>query len=326
MIRRSVVCHLKKNLFRRYHKFPQTKPRLDGPALAGLDTRPGQSPHEAGYLAWLGLAYFSLALAGSRPQAGPGKTLIKGEEVAGWVRDFGEFLHVLNPVNNNRPIVWEHFLDSFRKRFQDSTKENQAWNELEKLQLKTPFIDEYTSKFEELACQANYLAGNPKTHQLFLHGLPRNILEEVMRGGAPPTYQDLKQWVVEAAQSRQTIDNIVRWRDHVPQNPFSNNRQNRLFYYGNKRYDDQQGQGRPPQRQWNSSNAPQQMNNAPVPMDLDRNRMPRQGYRGRGYQAYQGYQGRVAAFREPRGPQPYRPPNRNPAPRGACFKCGQIGH
>src|SRR5713226_1693682 len=76
MIRRSVVCHLKKNLFRRYHKFPQTKPRLDGPALAGLDTRPGQSPHEAGYLAWLGLAYFGLALAGSRPQAGPGKTLV----------------------------------------------------------------------------------------------------------------------------------------------------------------------------------------------------------------------------------------------------------
>src|SRR5260370_28090196 len=75
MIRRSVVCHLKKNLFRRYHKSPQTKPRLDGPALAGVDTRPGQSPHEAGYLAWLGLAYFGLALAGSRPQAGPGKTL-----------------------------------------------------------------------------------------------------------------------------------------------------------------------------------------------------------------------------------------------------------
>src|SRR5229473_5970928 len=76
MIRRSVVCHLKKNLFRRYHKFPQTKPRLDGLALAGLDTRPGQSPHEARYLAWLGLAYFGLALAGSRPQAGPGKTLL----------------------------------------------------------------------------------------------------------------------------------------------------------------------------------------------------------------------------------------------------------
>jgi len=53
-------------------------------------------------------------------------TYIKGEEVAGWVRDFGEFLCILDPVNDDGPIVWEHFLDSFRKRFQDLTKENQA--------------------------------------------------------------------------------------------------------------------------------------------------------------------------------------------------------
>ncbi len=52
------------------------KPWPDGLALAGLDTRPGQSPHKARYLAWLGLAYFGLALAGSWPQARPGKTLI----------------------------------------------------------------------------------------------------------------------------------------------------------------------------------------------------------------------------------------------------------
>ncbi len=99
----------------------------------------------------------------------------------------------LDPANDDGPIVWEHFLNSFCERFQDLTKENRAQNELEKLQLKMPFIDEYTSKFEELACQVNYLAGNLETHQLFLHGLSRGILEEVMRGGVPPTYQDLKQ-------------------------------------------------------------------------------------------------------------------------------------
>jgi len=57
-------------------------------------------------------------------QAAFALTYIKGEEVAGWVRDFGEFLHILNPVNNDGPIVWEHFLNSFCERFQDSTKEN----------------------------------------------------------------------------------------------------------------------------------------------------------------------------------------------------------
>ena len=49
---------------------------------------------------------------------------IKGEEVAGWVRDFGEFLGSLDPTNNDGLIVWEHFIDSFHERFQDSTKEN----------------------------------------------------------------------------------------------------------------------------------------------------------------------------------------------------------
>src|SRR5713226_7569716 len=139
-------------------------------------------------------------------------TYIKGEQVAGWVQDFGEFLDTLDPLYDNGIIVWEHFLDSFRKRFQDSTKENRARNDLEKLQLKLPLIDEYTSKFEELARQAGYQAGNPETHQLFLHGLPRQVLEEVMRGGTPLTYQDLKQKAVEAVRTRQTIDNIVRWR------------------------------------------------------------------------------------------------------------------
>src|SRR5258708_23110839 len=118
-------------------------------------------------------------------------------------------------------------MNSFRERFQDSTKENGARNELERLQLKLPLIDEYTSKFEELARQAGYLAGNPETRQLFLHGLPRQVLEEVLRGGTPLTYQDLKQKAVEAVRARQTIDNIVRWRDNVAQNPFLSNRQNR---------------------------------------------------------------------------------------------------
>src|SRR5258708_13708329 len=108
------------------------------------------------------------------------------------------------------------------------------------------------SKFEELARQAGYLAGNPETRQLFLHGLPRQELEEVMRGGAPSTYQDLRQKAVEAVRARQTIDNILRWRDHVPQNPFPKNRQTRPFYYRNNQYDDQRRQDRPPPTHLNS--------------------------------------------------------------------------
>jgi retrotransposon gag protein len=89
-------------------------------------------------------------------------TLIKGPEVAGWVRDMEEFLDNLDPATDDVPEVWDQFLNNFVERFQDSTRENQAHRELESLTLKFPFINEYTSKFKELAHQANYMAGNPE--------------------------------------------------------------------------------------------------------------------------------------------------------------------
>ncbi len=156
----------------------------------------------------------------------------------------------------------------------------------------------------------NYLTGNLETHQLFLHRLPRHILEEVMRGGAPGMYQDLKHQAVEAVQSRQTIDNIVQWRDRTPSSSFQSNSQPRPFYYGSNQYDDRRGQNNPQQRQWTLSNAPRQMNNTPVPMDLDRTRVNR--FRGRG-RGYQGYQGRVTALGERGGPRNYQAPNHTPA-------------
>ena len=141
----------------------------------------------------------------------------------------------------------------------------------------------------------------------------------------PVTYQDLKNKAVEAVQSRQTINNIVWWRDRIPSNIFQSNNRPHLFYYGPNRYNERRDSNRPPQKPWTSSNAPRQFNNTPVPMDLDRTRANQ--FQGRG-QGYQGYQGRVAALGERGGPQNYRAPNRTPmtGPRGACFECGQMGH
>jgi retrotransposon gag protein len=249
-------------------------------------------------------------------------TLIKGPKVAGWVRNMGEFLDNLDPVTDDIPEVWEQFLNNFAERFQDSTHENRAQRELEGLTLKFPFIDKYTSKFKELARQANYMAGNPETRQMFLKGLPCNILEDVIKAGVPPTYQDLKQRTVDTVWAHQTIDNILKWRNTTtlaPSTPFHpNNFRGRPFYWGNQCYDNRQGGGQSRQP-WNSSTAPKNMNNTPVPMDVDRAR----AYRGRGFQ------GRVAALDEPEGPKSHSgqgqgaPSN---APKGPCFECGQMGH
>jgi hypothetical protein len=140
------------------------------------------------------------------------------------------------------------------------------------------------------------MARNPETRQMFLKGLPRNILEDVIKTGAPPTYQDLKQRTVDAVRAHQTIDNILKWRSAMtsaPSAPFHpNNYRGRPFYWGNQCYNNRQGGGQPRQP-WNSSTTPKNMNNTPVPMDVNRART----YRG------QGFQGRVAALNEPGGPK-----------------------
>lgn len=106
--------------------------------------------------------------------------------------------------------------------FQDSTRENQARKELETLTLRFPYIDKFTSKFEELARQANYTAMNPETRQMFLKGLPQNILEDIVKAGTPPTYANLKQKTIEAVRAQQTIDNIVKWKSGTTLTPNNN--------------------------------------------------------------------------------------------------------
>ena len=50
-------------------------------------------------------------------------TLIKGDEVAGWVKDMGTWINGLDHINQNYPIVWTQFLDEFETQFQDLNKQ-----------------------------------------------------------------------------------------------------------------------------------------------------------------------------------------------------------
>ena len=60
-------------------------------------------------------------------------TLIKGPEVAGWVRDMGHWIDQLNPTLDNVPFMWEQFLLEFTRQFYDSQQEDRACIKLENL-------------------------------------------------------------------------------------------------------------------------------------------------------------------------------------------------
>ena len=136
-------------------------------------------------------------------------TVIKGPEVAGWVRDMGRWIDQLDPVINNVPLVWEQFLHKFAQQFQDSQCEDRARIKIENLHTKFPDINEYISQFEEMARQAGYTQGSPETTQLFLKGLTKSVLEDVLKPPFPHGYQAIKERAIESTKSKQLIDSII---------------------------------------------------------------------------------------------------------------------
>ncbi len=155
-------------------------------------------------------------------------------------------------------------------------------------------------------------------NQQFLSGLPRDVAEDVMRYPTPITYQEHTEKALASVRSKVLLRNVFggnrNFGTFAPQQQHSQ--------WSNSC---PQGQSMP---QYNSSNAPQWMNNNLVPMNIDRNRAPTQGnYRGN-------YRGNN--FRGRQNPNRYqgnRPQNNfqgNAAAMGnmsnACFQCGEVGH
>jgi hypothetical protein len=244
-------------------------------------------------------------------------TLIKGEDMAGWTRDMGYFLDGLTPADNI-PDLWTQFLAEFGQQFQDTQREDWVHTQLEGLWMHFPDIGQYITKFEELARQAGYMAGNPETMHTFVKGLTASVMEDVLKPPHVQGYHAIKQKVIECTQSRLLISDIFK-----AQQPGGQGFQGGAFrgfqQQGGPRqpfFTRQQAQGNqgPPLR-YNSLNAPQWMNNTLVPMDVGCNRMP--NYWGGGAQA------QWANF-PPGGV--CRPPGSQLGQQTTCYNCGQPGH
>ena len=74
-------------------------------------------------------------------------TLIKGDEVTGWVRDMRIWIDGLDRVQDNLPIVCPQFLDEFEAQFQDPNKQQRGRIALEKCRMQRPDIAQYIADF-----------------------------------------------------------------------------------------------------------------------------------------------------------------------------------
>jgi len=132
-------------------------------------------------------------------------TLMQGDKVADWANDIGQALDELNLATDNIPALWTTFLEEFREQYLDTQATDRARTELESLVMKIPYIDEYISKFEDLCRKSNYMMGNSEVTYMFLKGLPKSLLEDVLKAPQAVDYPALKERAIQATRTQQLL-------------------------------------------------------------------------------------------------------------------------
>ena len=122
-------------------------------------------------------------------------TLIKGEEPAQWVQNMGNWLDTLDPIADNVEDLWLQFLEAYTYQFQDSQAAQRAQNKLKSCRMTNNNYDKYVSRFEALTDKAEYTRGSAELYDMFLEGLPTNILYNVLKPPTLTTYDALKDKV-----------------------------------------------------------------------------------------------------------------------------------
>ena len=137
-------------------------------------------------------------------------TLIHGEKVAGWVKSIGAALDELDPTPDDVNTLWTTFLKEFAQQYMNTQAAERAHVTLESLRMRAPEINECISKFEELCNKASYTTGNTEVTYLFLKGLPKPILKDVVKGPQVGTYKDLKEHAIQVTRSQKLPHNILK--------------------------------------------------------------------------------------------------------------------
>ena len=135
-------------------------------------------------------------------------TMIKGNEVAGWARDMGRWVDSLDPAVDDIELVWEQFQMEFTEQFTEAQQQQQARLDLDNCRMRFPEINQYITKFEDLARLAGYTISNEETINFFLKGLSQSILEDVMKPPFMTTYNDIKERAIQTTKAKQLIEGI----------------------------------------------------------------------------------------------------------------------
>ena len=128
-------------------------------------------------------------------------TYMNGPDIYEWKRSVENWiLSIPAPSAPNRTI-YDDFEEEFVESWTDTNEPYQAAADLDKLRMQHDDVDEYITRFAELACKALYHEDDPAVLEKFKSGLPLELLEPCMHHDAP---QNWEAWT-RAAHTRQAI-------------------------------------------------------------------------------------------------------------------------
>jgi hypothetical protein len=121
-------------------------------------------------------------------------TVIRNRSVENWI------LSIPAPSAPNKTI-YDDFEEEFIQSWTDTNEPCQAATDLDKLRMEYDNVDEYITRFAELACKALYHENDSAVLEKFKSGLPLELLEPCMHHDSP---QNWKAWT-RSVRARQAI-------------------------------------------------------------------------------------------------------------------------
>ena len=114
-------------------------------------------------------------------------TYVNGPNVYEWKRSAENWiLSIPAPSTPNR-TVYEEFEEEFIESWTDTNEPYQAAADLDKLRMQHDDVDEYITRFAELARKALFHEDDPAVLEMFKSGLPLELLEPCMHHDNPRT-------------------------------------------------------------------------------------------------------------------------------------------
>ena len=116
-------------------------------------------------------------------------TYMDGLDIYEWKRRAENWILSIPTPSAPNKTVYEDFEEEFVESWTDTNEPYRAAAEIDKLQIKNENVDEYITRFAELACKVLYHENNPVVLEKFKVGLLLELLKPCVHHNNPQNWE-----------------------------------------------------------------------------------------------------------------------------------------